>query len=223
MIYRSIPIWKQTEFLLNDSCKWETFRRLRSLLPFFLSFTVKQKRERSAGPLSFLFLGPSWICIIRGLSTGSHEQWMQVHNEDANRFARMAVIFVSRPCCPLSLLEHVFQAAIAPLNRATPLIFLPDILPRVSSSPKKRKNEERLTRTTFGCILLTCSSRIDDSILIDIDNWTFEDKSSSHWIKIQHVWKFIWEFIRAKLNLWNMIKFSYISFESYKYNRYLEE
>lgn len=136
----SIDSIKSRPSFLNDSCKCFSFRRFQSLLPFFFSlhppFARWQARKEEWALCHFCFLD-------RHL----HNTWpvhgfpwtvVQVHNEDANRFARTAVIFVSRPSCPLSLLEHVFQAAIL----ATPLIFLPDILPRVSSSPKKRKTKK---------------------------------------------------------------------------------
>lgn len=134
------------------------------------------------------------LCHFCFLDRHLHNTWpvhgfpwtvVQVHNEDANRFARTAVIFVSRPSCPLSLLEHVFQAAIL----ATPLIFLPDILPRVSSSPKKRKTKKRESPLdNFETVIA------DKYFDIDRYSWALMRIKVSLEIEIQCIWKFIREF-----------------------------
>lgn len=85
----------------------------------------------------------SWtvICIIRGLSTGFHEQWcrcimkMRTDSRERSWYSYHAPLVHYR--CSNTFFKRRLRR-----NRVTPLIFLPDILTHVSSSPKKWKTKK---------------------------------------------------------------------------------
>lgn len=160
----SIDSIKSRPSFLNDSCKCFSFRRFQSLLPFFSPSIHRLhggKREKKNGPF-VIFVSWTVICIIRGLSTGSHEQWCRCIMKMRTGSRERPWYSYHAPLVHYRCSNTFFKQRFLPLLLFSCQISCRAFHLRRRNEKRRKINENRLW------ITLKPLSRINISILIDI-------------------------------------------------------